>query len=320
MSRNNTPQDLLLQRYREANALDEARPAPGLREAVLAQAREQAKRARSGAGQHDQTVASPQTPAANAPRWHLRALGSLAVLGLAGLLFLQFDRGTPQERDLAFGAPPAASSASAPLHKSAPEAVTAAPDTAAAANAHTDTPSRRAATAPPAAPAGSAPPSSAPAPVTPAPPEPPPVPPAASGAPTPPAHIQERQAARARSEAPAAPRAAPMPAPATDAMRNGGSADMARSAPDSAAVPRLIAAAKSGDLAQVRTAIDEGDDLNEVDEQGRTALMHAAQRGDANMVKLLLEAGANATLKDRNGLSAAELARRSGHEAVADLL
>ena len=111
-----------------------------------------------------------------------------------------------------------------------------------------------------------------------------------------------------------------MPAPATDALRNGESADTARSAPYSAAVPRLIATAKSGDLAQVRTAIDEGDDLNEVDEQGRTALMHAAQRGDANMVKLLLEAGADATLKDRNGLSAAELARRNGHEAVADLL
>ena len=46
--------------------------------------------------------------AANDGQWRLRALGSLAVLGLVGLLALQFDRGTPEEREAAFGTAPRA--------------------------------------------------------------------------------------------------------------------------------------------------------------------------------------------------------------------
>ena len=89
--------DPLLQRYHEANALDPARPDPALRERVLAQAREQAAlNARAPA-------VPPRPEAANDRIWTLRALGSLAVLGLVGLLALQFDRSPPEEREVALG-------------------------------------------------------------------------------------------------------------------------------------------------------------------------------------------------------------------------
>ena len=94
-------EDRLLRRYHEANALDDARPGPALREAVLAHARSVA------AAQKDGASSKGRQPASNDPSWTLRALGSLAVLGLVGLLVLQFDRGSPEEREAAFGAPPA---------------------------------------------------------------------------------------------------------------------------------------------------------------------------------------------------------------------
>ena len=96
------PDDRLLQRYQEANTLDTARPDPALRERVLAQARAQA-------ALNAQAPAIPRIgKAANDSVWTLRALGSLAVLGLVGLLALQFDRGTPEEREAAFGTAPRA--------------------------------------------------------------------------------------------------------------------------------------------------------------------------------------------------------------------
>ena len=68
-----TDDDLLLQRYREANALDDARPGAALREQVLAQARSVAQA---------RTLAPPlATPgAANDSVWSWKAFGGLAVL------------------------------------------------------------------------------------------------------------------------------------------------------------------------------------------------------------------------------------------------
>jgi hypothetical protein len=45
-----------------------------------------------------------RTPA-NHPHWKTSLLASIAVIGLAGMLFLQFDRGMPQEQDLVRGQP-----------------------------------------------------------------------------------------------------------------------------------------------------------------------------------------------------------------------
>jgi hypothetical protein len=105
--------DLLLQRYREANALDDARPGAALRKQVLAHARSVAQA---------RTPAAPvlKPGAANDSVWTWKAFGGLAVLGLVGLLVLQFDRGTPEEREAALGtsvprpATPPSPAASAP--------------------------------------------------------------------------------------------------------------------------------------------------------------------------------------------------------------
>lgn len=94
------PDDDLLQRYREANEHDPTRPGPALRENVLAQAR---------------TAATQTRPAANDTAWRWRALGGLAVLGLATLGVLQFDRGEPEEREVALG------EATAPARATMPE-------------------------------------------------------------------------------------------------------------------------------------------------------------------------------------------------------
>ena len=101
------PQDELLQRYREANAHDPARPDPALREKVLAEARTAAAQARETPGH-----TKPQ--AANDSAWRWRAFGGLAVLGLATLVVLQFDGGTPEEREIALGEAQAPSRAAAP--------------------------------------------------------------------------------------------------------------------------------------------------------------------------------------------------------------
>ena len=127
----NRPDDELLRRYREASALDDARPSPALREAVLAQARAAAPSRPAATA----TAAHPEGPDLIAPRghsaleaasndpkneasrptaaslaandafWRLRAVAGVAVIGLATLLFLQFERGTPDERDLTHGTP-----------------------------------------------------------------------------------------------------------------------------------------------------------------------------------------------------------------------
>ena len=73
-----TPDDALLQRYREANELDTARPGAALRENVLAHAR-------AVAASRLETPPSNARPAANDSVWTWRALGSLAVIGLVGL-------------------------------------------------------------------------------------------------------------------------------------------------------------------------------------------------------------------------------------------
>jgi hypothetical protein len=116
--------DALLQRYREANELDTARPSDTLRENVLAHARHQLD-----------TTAAPSQPtpaAANDPQWKLRALGSLAVVGLIGLLVMQFDRGTPEEQELALGNPRQRNEVPAEL--SEPKKPAASEDAAAAVN------------------------------------------------------------------------------------------------------------------------------------------------------------------------------------------
>jgi ankyrin repeat protein len=62
--------------------------------------------------------------------------------------------------------------------------------------------------------------------------------------------------------------------------------------------PDLLTAIRNGDHAQVRKLIDSGADVNAVDKDGTTALMHSVIESDAKMMKLLIDKGANVNAKN----------------------
>lgn len=316
-----TPDDALLKRYREANELDAARPGPALRENVLAHAR-------AVAASRLETPPPTVRPAANDSTWTWRALGSLAVIGLIGLLVLQFDRGTPEEKELALGAgsaPPAKETAAAPAAPAAPA------EAAEPATAQAQPPQERQAPEAqtrfmkrPPAPVATAPEA------------------ADRMADAEPAQEAERAASAASAElapAPQAPAAAAAPAPAAKAMApqpadSAAPAGISRNATEEvlrerreittarpAAPPSpLFAAITSGNAEAVRQRLAEGADPNAPDATGRTPLIAAARTGNEAMVRLLLAAGADRTLRDREGHSAADHAEQSGHPGFLPLL
>lgn len=119
---NDEPRDDLLAQYRQASASDTRRPAPGIRDAVLAEARAAlALRAAPG----ERPFAAPQ--AANDARWKWSMLAGIALAGITGLLVLQIDRGSDEDKEIALGAPHMRSeeTAVAPLPKPAPPAASA---------------------------------------------------------------------------------------------------------------------------------------------------------------------------------------------------
>jgi hypothetical protein len=324
--------DLLLQRYREASALDTARPGAALRETVLAHARQ-------AASERPVAAVAPANTAANDSVWTWKAFGSLAVMGLVGLLVLQFDRGSPEEKETAFGtAPTPAPAARAPAAEppSAPTSDSPQPASASASAPRPTPPEalRAAPARPSAAERGK---------TTAVVPTPTPVETADTAAPPPSAPATLHQAAPSAvalplplpAEAPAAP--PPPKAAATPVLAEASVADAAtdkamdtpralareRQAVTAAAPlapsPLLIAIA-SDDPERVRQRLADGADPNQRDGAARTPLMAAAQRGNAEIVRLLLSAGADPALRDAQGLSAADLARRAGHAALLPLL
>ena len=343
--------DDLVDHYLQASALDTRRPAERVGEAVRAHARMVA-----AAGTREPAGVSVDRPATNAPRWKLAMVASFAVFGLAGLLFLQLDRGPAQERELAIG--PAAPTLPAPASV-ASRSETVAPQLPSA-DARIDVPPQAESAlakssqspAKPAVKRGAARPS-APAPVP---------------AIRPSVAVAEDQAAKAdtatasiastSSTAPAAPaapaaldpvpatladagagiaegsrplaRAVPaMPGASTQRLRQatpaGGSlqpplAGVAPRAASAAAAPAdtaLHALARTGRVAALATILDAGVLVDARDASGRTALMLAAMAGHAEMVQRLLAAGAKPDLRDHDQLTAAQLARARGFEAIA---
>lgn len=294
--------DRLLQRYREANALDDARPRDTLRAAVLAKAHEAANQT-NNEGRATPTVRGSARPAANEPQWALRALGSLAVLGLVGLLVLQFDLGSPEEKELALGAP---RSASAPV-----ESPAAARSATPSPSGDVDALSRH---KPPASDSAATPEASPPR--------------ATAPVATAPQHLSNSspelspQAAPLPQSVPAPGAAAPASASEVPSLAQERRATEAarRESLLPAPVAPLLQAAAQGNADRVREAIARGDNLHASDAHGRTALMLAAGRGDLAMVQLLLGAGADPTLTDAAGRTAADLARAAGHGAVVEAL
>ena len=322
--------DLLLQRYREANALNTARPGAALRETVLAHARQ-------AASEYPVAAAAPASAAANDSVWTWKAFGSLAVMGLVGLLVLQFDRGSPEEKEAAFGAattPAPAAPAPAAEPPSAPTSDSPQPASASASVPRPTPPEALSATParPYAAERGK---------ITTVVPTPTPVEVADTTAPPPSAPATLHQAApsavalplpAAASAAPPPPKAAAAPVLAETSVADAAN-EKAMYAPRALARERhavitavplaptpLLIAIASDDPERVRQRLADGADPNQRDGAARTLLMAAAQRGNAEIVRLLLSAGADPALRDAQGLSAADLARHAGHAALLPLL
>ncbi|HEX8557218.1 MAG TPA: ankyrin repeat domain-containing protein [Pyrinomonadaceae bacterium] len=88
--------------------------------------------------------------------------------------------------------------------------------------------------------------------------------------------------------------------------------------PKQALNEQLYEAARRGDIAEVRAALDRGADVNARFRYGATALFKAAERGHTEVVRLLIERGADVTVKDTfYGATALYWATDKGHAGVA---
>ena len=338
--------DELLARYEQASALDDARPGAHVRVAVLAHARAVAQ-------------AQQQGEASNSPSWRLQALGSLAIIGLVGMLYLQFDRGSEDEREAAFGAgsQPAAPPVVVAAPVAAVDAVPAAKEAATAPSIAATTRSAAAGAAP--SPPAAAPPAAraaalalapalVPVPTMPAAAERAPAQAPAEGqaqrqtlprdAAQPAADLAKAGATQ-RQEALAAPVAelaapapalapapartrAPTPASEAGADRSGsGTLASRRFAAESASLAQALRqAALVGDTAQIETLIARGAQLEAADEAGRTPLLLAVMQGQRAAVTRLLAAGANARAQDREGVTALRHAQSRAFAEIETLL
>jgi Ankyrin repeats (many copies) len=130
----NMPQDELLQRYEQAKAalpdgLPDAPPS-ALHERIMQAAREQTNAINKVAPYADSIPViglkslENNQKAANDSIWNIKLVASLAVMGLSGLLWWQFEHGTPEEQEAAKSAKPSTSIvAAAPSSLPAPSAV-----------------------------------------------------------------------------------------------------------------------------------------------------------------------------------------------------
>lgn len=85
--------------------------------------------------------------------------------------------------------------------------------------------------------------------------------------------------------------------------------------------PLMTAVSQGTDQAMARALIEAGADVNATSQAGWTPLMHAAEGAEsAEMVQLLMFAGADPTVRNSDGQSAADLARRNPKVASTWLL
>lgn len=338
------PRDELLERYAEAVAQDPRRPSDRIRNAARAHAQMLRDQTAADVSRVEGTAAKPS--AANQPQWTYSLVASLAVVGLAGLMYVQIDRGAPEDREIALGAPapnhaPAQAPAPAPT-----AAVTARTDTAQAplpqpaeapapaAHTRPQSQAKLVAAAPPAptkATQGAAQPTAnrSPPPTYSAVPAEADLPAKASGR----AAEQIASAdlgrdarsenraesiARAAPGTPAAPAvaaaAAPPPPPAADAQRR------ARGLTAGTTNAQFLEAARTGDVASLHALIAQGAAINSRDSNGNTALMLAVRHRHGAAVRKLLDMGADTALRNQEGLTALRMAEQAGAADIVQLL
>ncbi|MBP9929627.1 MAG: ankyrin repeat domain-containing protein [Rhodoferax sp.] len=299
-------QDTLLRLYEQASAEDPRRPAPQVADAIRKHARVMLA-AGDASDAPAQSAGHVAQASANQPRWKTSLLASVAVIGLAAMLFLQFDRGTPQEQDLVRGQ--AAPNVRAPI-PSQDQGTQAAMPSGTLAQAPGSGPASvasatigRSTPAPPLGRAKSAEPQKSQ-----------PAVPAAGDATRSDAQGDTQRLAKA--PVPGAPAAelreilpSPPPAPAPARAQ-------ARPAP----ALTLTEIARAGRVDALAAILASGAAINGRDADGRTPLMLAAIHGHREMVRQLLAAGADPRLRDPSDQTAAQLALAAGHMQIADLI
>jgi ankyrin repeat protein len=87
---------------------------------------------------------------------------------------------------------------------------------------------------------------------------------------------------------------------------------------DGNGITMLGRAALNNEVGMARWLITRGANVNAVDKLGMTPLLWAASMdfGDPAMIELLLQSGARADARNRDGLTALDLARKYGHTEV----
>ncbi len=352
------PQDELLERYAQAKAAlpDGIPDAPSvtLHERIMQAARAQASTINSVApcadsmpatGLKDSKNPPSRAEAANDNFWNIKAFASLAVMGLSGLLWYQFEHGTPDEQEAAKSAKPSATiAAKAPAPASEATLVTSpeAPAVAQQAPANNAEPAaaivvRKEAQASKPSEAKIAETemasTSAAAPLA-------PVLPQLSQADKALVDIPSRRAAPNNApepslqrslEAPQAPSMAAAPPPAPAAVARAAAPSM----PEPATVPRptapapqaiiaspskFLAAIEERDAPALRQALAQGLSPNARTSEGNPALQQAVIRRWAEGVRILLAAGANRSAKNNKGHTAADVAFELGYEDMSRLL
>lgn len=71
----------------------------------------------------------------------------------------------------------------------------------------------------------------------------------------------------------------------------------------------LLEAVKNGNRFDVVDSLNRGENVNQQDRNGKTALMYAAEIGHEDIVSLLLQRGANVNLKNNRGETALSLTK-----------
>ncbi len=90
--------------------------------------------------------------------------------------------------------------------------------------------------------------------------------------------------------------------------------------PSSEEQPPLYTASKNGQLDIVRSLLDRGSDVNEMDSRRATALYTASSKGKLGVAKLLIERGANVNLRGIHGWTPLQAASYFGYLEVTRFL
>jgi ankyrin repeat protein len=77
---------------------------------------------------------------------------------------------------------------------------------------------------------------------------------------------------------------------------------------------------KEGKSHEAKELIDGLSDINIIDDEGKTLLIHAAAKGYLDIVKHLIKLGCNINVKDKWGLTALNHATSNGYKMTADML